>query len=230
MVYEDDGDAWDFPASYRDGRKRMCRLELSQAGVDGPLAVLKQRYRVGESVIDQDVVLASGSRRLEFRTRVDWQETHTMLPHKLSGALRRVSEATCDIPVRSDKKANAPQYDWEQARDKMSAHKWVDISQWEYGVALLNDSKYGYSIRKTSSTSISCAVPTMPDPTADRGPRRSPMRCCRIGATTSTAMFRRQVGSTVRLRVLSVESSPAGTGASSVSLFASRVSGLCLRQ
>ena len=30
---------------------------------------------------------------------------------------------------------------------KVPAHKWADLSQRDYGVALLNDSKYGYKIK-----------------------------------------------------------------------------------
>ena len=36
---------------------------------------------------------------------------------------------------------------WDLARDEVSAHKWVDLSQRDYGVALLNDSKYGHKIK-----------------------------------------------------------------------------------
>jgi alpha-mannosidase len=36
---------------------------------------------------------------------------------------------------------------WDLARDEVAAHKWVDLSQRDYGVALLNDSKYGHKVK-----------------------------------------------------------------------------------
>ena len=37
---------------------------------------------------------------------------------------------------------------WDLAKDECPAQKWADLSQRDYGVALLNDSKYGYKIKK----------------------------------------------------------------------------------
>ena len=36
---------------------------------------------------------------------------------------------------------------WDLAKDEVAAHKWVDLSQRDYGVALLNDSKYGHKVK-----------------------------------------------------------------------------------
>src|SRR5690606_31146936 len=36
---------------------------------------------------------------------------------------------------------------WDMARAETPGHKWVDLSQRDYGVALLNDSKYGHKIK-----------------------------------------------------------------------------------
>jgi alpha-mannosidase len=146
VIYHDEGDAWDFAPDYRYGPVQRCPLQSAERLVDGPRAIIRHQYRMGTSTIDQDIVLTSGSRRLEFHTRVDWQEDHTMLRTSFP-VLVRASEATCDIQFGSVKRPTHRNTGWDMARDEVCAHKWVDLSQGDYGVALLNDSKYGHCIR-----------------------------------------------------------------------------------
>ncbi|MFM2091789.1 MAG: hypothetical protein RLZZ127_2278, partial [Planctomycetota bacterium] len=47
---------------------------------DGPLvAALRVRRRLHQSSLDQEIRLHRGSRRIEFRTRIDWHERHKLL-------------------------------------------------------------------------------------------------------------------------------------------------------
>ncbi|PWA30482.1 hypothetical protein CCH79_00015271 [Gambusia affinis] len=52
---------------------------------------------------------------------------------------------------------------------KVWGHKWADLSEHNFGVALLNDSKYGYSIHKNTMTLSLLRAPKAPDTTADMG-------------------------------------------------------------
>jgi alpha-mannosidase len=168
VTYHDEGDAWDFAPDYRYGPVQRCPLQSAERLVDGPRAIIRHQYRMGTSTIDQDIVLTSGSRRLEFHTRVDWQEDHTMLRTSFP-VLVRASEATCDIQFGSVKRPTHRNTGWDMARDEVCAHKWVDLSQGDYGVALLNDSKYGHCMRDNVIDLNLLRSPTTPDPTADRG-------------------------------------------------------------
>jgi alpha-mannosidase len=55
------------------------------------------------------------------------------------------------------------------ARFEVCAHKWADLSEPGYGVALLNDCKYGYDISGNVIRLSLLRAPTWPDPVADRG-------------------------------------------------------------
>lgn len=48
-------------------------------------------------------------------------------------------------------------------------HKWVDISEGNYGVALLNESKYGHDVKDNVLRLSLIKSPVRPDPTADQG-------------------------------------------------------------
>ena len=66
---------------------------------------------------------------------------------------------------------------WDWARFETCAQKWVDLSEGDYGVSLLNDCKYGHDIRDHSPKGGVMRIsllrsPTMPDPEADQGEHR----------------------------------------------------------
>src|SRR5262249_47999093 len=57
---------------------------------------------------------------------------------------------------------------WDMAKYEICAHKWIDISQWDYGVALLNDCKYGHKVVENVLDLNLLRSPADPDPQADR--------------------------------------------------------------
>ena len=61
---------------------------------------------------------------------------------------------------------------WDWARFETCAQKWVDLSEGDYGVSLLNDCKYGHDIRDNVMRISLLRSPTMPDPEADQGEHR----------------------------------------------------------
>jgi alpha-mannosidase len=52
---------------------------------------------------------------------------------------------------------------------EVCAQRWADLGDESYGVALLNDCKYGYDIHDSVMRLTLLRAPTHPDPTADRG-------------------------------------------------------------
>lgn len=78
-------------------------------------------------------------------TDVDWHENH------------RVLKVCFPVDVRSTRASYDIQYGYverpthyntsrDYARFEVVAHKWADLSESNYGVSLLNDCKYGYSV------------------------------------------------------------------------------------
>jgi alpha-mannosidase len=157
-VYADWGDAWDFPMDYAEARAgaeprggtepRPYYMELVAATprMDGPCAILEQVYRLGHSELVQEIVLTAGGRRLEFRTRARWREVRSMLRTSFPVAVHAES-ATFEIQFGHIRRPTHRNTTWDLARDEVAAHKWADLSQRDYGVALLNDSKYGHKVK-----------------------------------------------------------------------------------
>jgi alpha-mannosidase len=167
-VYHDQGDAWDFSIQYNQRPSMEFKLTSTQASVDGAKAEVLQIYTYGNSQLEQRIVLMSNSRRVDFITKVLWQESQKML--RTSFPINVLAlEATCDIQFGCVNRPTHINTGFDMAKQEVCAHKWVDISEPEYGVALLNDCKYGYNVDKNVIDLNLLRSPRYPDETADQG-------------------------------------------------------------
>ncbi|MGI4787527.1 MAG: alpha-mannosidase [Janthinobacterium lividum] len=166
-VYEDFGDAWDFSSDYASVPSLSCPLTASEAWIDGPKAVLKQTRRCGDSTITQEISLTAGNKHLEFATHVDWRENNRMLRTYFPVAVN-AEVARCEIQFGNIARPTTSNTTWETAKFEVCGHKWVDVSEESYGVALLNDCKYGHSVQNGALGLTLLRSPSHPDPTADR--------------------------------------------------------------
>jgi alpha-mannosidase len=120
------------------------------------------------STVNQQVVLRSGSKRLDFVTRVDWHERHKMLRVAFKTAVNS-TEASCDIQYGYTRRPTHTNTSWDFARFEVAAHNYVDISDANGGAALLNDCKYGYHLTCDTLDLNLLRSPTHPDYDADQG-------------------------------------------------------------
>lgn len=166
-LYHDEGDAWDFRQDYRQsGGVPLQPVEVTSFH-DGPRSGLLLRYRFGQSILTQKVVLTQGSRRIDFVTDVDWKESGKMLRTSFPVDIR-TDNASCEIQFGYIKRPTHRNTMWDYAKDEICAHHWVDLSEPDYGVALLNDCKYGHRVWQNMLDLNLLRSPSSPDPEADR--------------------------------------------------------------
>ena len=125
---------------------RTMELIAAEARLDGPRAIMAQTYRLGHSEVTQEIILTAGSARLDFVTRIHWREIKSMLRTSFPVAVH-ADEATYEIQFGYLRRPTHRNTTWDLARDEATAHRWADLSQRDYGVALLNDCKYGHKIK-----------------------------------------------------------------------------------
>ena len=135
----------------------------------GPLRGAVQFVReLGHSRITQTMRLTSGSRRLEFVTEVDWHERHKFL--KVAFPVNvHAARATYEIQFGHLERPTHVNTSWDVARFEVCAHRWADLSEPGYGVALLNDCKYGYDVHGNVMRLSLLRAPGWPDPASDQG-------------------------------------------------------------
>jgi len=171
-LYEDrpaNWDAWDVWVYYQEKQPQQAELESVRVIERGPVrAAIEQRWSVGRSKIVQQVRLAAGSRRLDFATHVDWREDDRMLRATFD-ILALTDKATCEIQYGHVERPTHRNTTWDVARFEVPAQKWVDLAETDYGVALLNDCKYGHGFAGSTMSLNLLRSPGDPDPRADRG-------------------------------------------------------------
>jgi alpha-mannosidase len=162
-------DAWDVDRSYLDDVTDLVAVDAIEIAERHPLrSGVRTTRRFGASTIVQTMRLAAGSRRLEFHTEVDWHERHRFLKVAFPVAVRS-ARATYEIQHGHIERPTVANTSWDQARFEVCGHRWADLSEPGYGVALLNDSKYGYDILGDTMRLSLLRGPGFPDPEADQG-------------------------------------------------------------
>ena len=162
-------DAWDIDLYYENEFTESAVGDSVTALGSGPVrACLDVQLKIGQSSITQRISLPAQSKRLDFETTVDWKEKHQMLRVAFPVDVH-VDQASFDIQYGYTKRPTHRNTEWDRARFEVCAHKWVDMSDTGYGVALLNNCKYGHKLFNNVIDLCVLRSPTWPDPDADMG-------------------------------------------------------------
>ncbi len=122
----------------------------------------------GQSQIKQVISFTDESRRIDFETEVQWAEAEKLLKVAFDLGVF-ATKATYDIAYGNIERSTRNNTSWERAQYEVSAHKWADLSENDFGVALLNDCKYGYDIKNHKMRLTLLKSPRYPDNTCDLG-------------------------------------------------------------
>ena len=162
-------DAWDIDIYY-DDKVDFSEPAESITWIDhGELQqTIEIKRKIANSSYAQRISLAHHSKQIDFETTIDWQERYKLL--KVAFPVDILSPvATYDIQWGNVQRNTHRNSSWDWARFETCAHKWVDLSEGDYGVSLLNDCKYGHDIHENVIRLSLLRGPTIPDPLADLG-------------------------------------------------------------
>ena len=161
-------DAWDINIYYDERSWDVDELVSAQVVACGPVfAKIRCEYRCSLSKIVQHIVLYRDVERIDFETYVDWKEPHCMLKAHFPADVF-YNEATYDIQFGNVRRPTHRNTSWDAARFEVCAHKWMDVSEADYGFALMNDCKYGHSADENGIALTLLKGSTEPNPTADQ--------------------------------------------------------------
>ncbi len=162
-------DAWDVDIFYKEKFETLDGLDKLELIENSPLrAIVRVRRSFGKSLLEQDIILRADSARIDFSTEVNWQESQKMLKVAFPVDIHS-PRATYEIQYGHLERPTHTNTSWDLARFEVCAQKWADLSETGYGVALLNDCKYGYDIQDNVMRLSLLRAPISPDPLADRG-------------------------------------------------------------
>ncbi len=162
-------DAWDVASMYELQPVTIdepVRLEVAQTGP--VVASLRMTRKLHASSLSQVIRLHRGSRRVEFATTVDWQERHKLLKVAFPFAIQ-ADEVISEIQFGHLRRPTHRAHPFDVDRFEICNQKWSALAEEDFGVALLNDCKYGLSALGNTLSLTLLRAPLAPDPTADRG-------------------------------------------------------------
>uniref|UniRef100_A0A669D8L5 alpha-mannosidase n=1 Tax=Oreochromis niloticus TaxID=8128 RepID=A0A669D8L5_ORENI len=164
-------DAWDVMDYHLQTRKPVAEVVqpvhvVSSGGLRGSVSFT---LRISDkSTITQEIIMDAMCPYIKFSTEVQWAESHKFL--KVEFPVRvRSPNATYEIQFGHLQRPTHRNTSWDWARFEVWGHKWADLSEHNFGVSLLNDCKYGYSVHKNTMTLSLLRAPKAPDATADMG-------------------------------------------------------------
>ncbi|MFC5034371.1 alpha-mannosidase [Streptomyces sp. DSM 41987] len=188
-------DAWDVDTFYRNTVTDLTDVDtLELDAVGGGVAAVRVTRNFGSSRVEEVLTLTAGERRLDIATEVDWHETEKFL------------KAAFPLDLHADRTAAETQFghlyrathtntSWDAAKFEACAHRFVHLEEPGWGVAVVNDSTYGYDVTRTvrpdaetartggteaalssgTTTTVRLSLlraPRFPDPHTDQGTHR----------------------------------------------------------
>ena len=160
-------EAWDLAPTYAKTAFPLADATLRVAE-QGPLrAVVEVRRAFEKSTLVQRIVLRRGARRLDFVTWVDWKQQQRLLKVRFHTPFV-TRTAAYDIPYGVIERSACRNNSFEEARFEVPAHLWMDLSQPDAGLSLLNDCKYGHEAYDGMLGLSLLRGPLNPDPQSDQ--------------------------------------------------------------
>lgn len=169
-------DAWDIDRYYRNSVDDLTAVSSIEASVVKGVAQIVVVRPFSESTIEQTILLAPDSRTVLLRNEIDWNETEKLL--KLAFPLDiQASHTEAETQFGFQSRVTHTNTSWEAAKFETSMHRFVLVREQDFGVALVNDSIYGYDTsREVSDDAVATTVrlsllraPRFPDPDTDHG-------------------------------------------------------------
>ena len=161
-------DNWDIDIYYTEKFWDVTDLKEFRWTETGPVRATLHIERVfSNSTIAQDIHFYADTRRIDFVTTVDWHEHQHLLKVQFPINVH-TDEATFEIQYGNLTRKTHTNTSWDKARFESCGQKWADLSEGHYGVSLLNDCKYGHSVKDScvSLTLIKSGIE--PNPTTDQ--------------------------------------------------------------
>lgn len=172
MSYEDrpmNWDNWDVDMFYQRKPYGPDQVSAPILKERGPVrTVVGIRMVFADSVVEQDIVLYPELPRIDFVNRAEWNNHHLLLRVNFPVNVNSV-KASYEIQFGNVERETTSNHSWDTAKFEVCAHKWADLSENGLGVSLLNDCKYGHSVKNGEMGLTLIKAGTYPNTDADMG-------------------------------------------------------------
>lgn len=169
-VYEDypyQFDAWEISNYYTEKMYGMDEVTSVKELRDGARSGYEISRKFMDSTLTQRIWMYEDIGKIDFDTEIDWKQKHLLLKTAFPVAIHSNS-ATYEVQFGAVERPTHYNTSWDAAKFEVCAHKYCDLSEYGYGVSLLNDCKYGHDIHNGIMRLTLLKSATYPNPDADR--------------------------------------------------------------
>lgn len=162
-------DNWDIDYDQTQKMHPVLECLSSEVVSIGALQLrIRVKYKFGDSILSQDIVFYSDNPRIDFESVVDWNSPHSLL--KVGFKVNVLSnDARFETQFGNIKRPTHENYSTDKTQFEVCNHKWTDLSDTRFGVAILNDCKYGISVNENDMRLTLHKGGCRPDPRGDKG-------------------------------------------------------------
>ena len=165
-------DAWNTEIYAFEKTEILTDLKECRMVSQGPLqTVVQLKYEYHHSTVTQQIVFSNVEPQISFDTICDWKEHDTLLKACFDVEIRS-KNAVFDVQFGNLERPTHDNTSWDYAQFEVCMHKWFDLSEDGYGVAVLNDCKYGCDVKNGLLRLTLLKSATYPDERADQGEHR----------------------------------------------------------
>ncbi len=171
VAYEDfprDYDAWEISSYYTEKRYEIDEVLSVTPLIEEDRVGVEVIRRFEKSTITDKVYLYDYEKRIEFDDSVEWHGKHVLLKREFPIDVI-TDKASCEIQFGYADRPTHKNTSWDWAKFEVCAHKYVDLSEGDYGVALINDCKFGHGLTDEKLTLSLLRAPEYPDADCDKG-------------------------------------------------------------
>lgn len=167
-------DNWDIDADldckFADDSVLLSREIVSHGAA---ALIIRSKYSISKkSTITQDAIYFADTAEIRFDTVIDWQDNHRFLKVAFDTTVQN-NFARFEIQYGNVMRPTTRNDSVEKAKFEVVNHKFTDLSETRFGVAVLNDSKYGISVEGCNMRLSLHKGGTRPDFEGDRGVHRT---------------------------------------------------------
>lgn len=171
VSYEDrphNYDAWDLNNYYTEKSWEIDDVSSIEVTENGPVrGCVRIARKYLDSLIVQDIYIYRDIPRIDIANHIDWREHQIFVKDHFPVDVH-TNEAVFDIQFGNVKRNTHENTSWDFAKFEVCHHKWLDVSEEGYGVSVLNDCKYGVSVRGTDIGLSMLKSGIYPNPEADQ--------------------------------------------------------------
>ena len=162
-------DAWDLESWTIEASAPVGPAESIEVEAAGPLVgIVAVRRSFGPSSAVVRYVLRACSARLDIEIDLDWHHDEHLLSMRFPIDVH-ADTATCGVQFGAVRRPTHASTSWDAAKFEVCAHRYVDLAEPDFGVAVLNNGRYGHGLLGDSIRVSLARAAKYPDPGADHG-------------------------------------------------------------